>query len=316
MLWAPKLYVQGLRYPSGFDIGPATPKGYQLRVGMSYSLTDVLRSMRVGTVAETDCAVHTLQDKLDTALEGAAVRPENAASRAQADFLASHQAEVEQLVERARKRLGERVITLFELNHILSLAEQIERKAAQASGLASRREAATGADTAERDPGAMAGELAHVRESHEQSLSSLRAMDAWNLRLQGGVIPLADRSLDWFGWVELSYSLGGPFRSAAESSYRQARQLELQSDPHELPAKLERWQRQVDSQAEQAAVELRVVEKRLEYLRAAAADLHAAEPVSHEHDALEIEQLSAESERVFLETLIDSLAQERKHHSG
>lgn len=149
------------------------------------------------------------------------------------------------------------------------------------------------------------------RSVHEASLSTLRGLEAWNLRLQAGVIPLEGVKLDWFGWLELSYSLGGPFQSAAESRYREARQRELLSDARELPARLKRQSQELSAQTEQAAVELRVVEKRLAQLRETLADVDISDPSlsSHARDALSMAQLSADAERVFLQKLFDSLSQ-------
>jgi hypothetical protein len=81
---------------------------------------------------------------------------------------------------------------------------------------------------------------------------------------------------------------------------------------------LERLQTQLALDAEQAHNELRVLERRLGYLRSTAAELEGADAalVAHTRDALAIEALSAESERVYLQTLIESLASERSRQRG
>jgi hypothetical protein len=311
LLWAPRLFVQGLRYPSGFDIGPMTPNGYQLRVGASYSLLDPWKALQLGAAADAECAVYTVQHELEELLESSKSLPEERAYTAQAAFLTAQQTAVDAIVQRAQTRLKERTITLYELNHLLSLADHVERKTAQASGLAARRAAETSEPPSTRSAHALGGELARRRNTHEQKLSAARAYDAWALRVLGGVIPLEKEGADWFGWVELSYSLGGIARSGAETRYREARQAELESDPHELPAVHKRLQEQQAQQAEQAAIELRVIDKRLKYLTATVHELQAAgSPQTYELDAIAIERLSVEAERVYLTTLIDALKQE------
>jgi len=311
LLWAPRLFVQGLRYPSGFDIGPMTPNGYQLRVGASYSLLDPFKALQLGAAADADCAVYTVQSELEQVLEHSKSRPEERAYTAQAAFLTAHQSAVDTIVQRAQTRLKEHTITLYELNHLLSLADHIERKTAQASGLAARRAADAGEPQSTRSADALGSELVRLRNTHEQKLSAARAYDAWALRVLGGAIPLEKSGVDWFGWVELSYSLGGIARSGAEARYREARRAELESDPHELPALHKRMKEQRAQQVEQAAVELRVIDKRLKYLGATTHELQAAgSQQTYELDAIAIEQMSVEAERVYLTTLIDALEQE------
>jgi hypothetical protein len=311
LMWAPKLFVQGLRYPSGFDIGPATPNGYQVRAGLSYSLLDPFRALSLGAAADADCAAHDVQAELEQALVRTKSQPEQRAYHAQSAYLTAQQPTVDAIVQRAQTRLKEHTITLYELNHILSLADQVERKAAQASSLAAQRDAAVAEAEGARDAQALTSELGRLRQTHEDKLSTVRAWDAWSLRVLGGLIPLEQRDLDWFGWVELSYSLGGPSRSAAEASFREARQAELETDPHELPAAHKRLRTEHRQQAEQAAVELRVVDKRLGYLSDTTKQLQSADSAhTYELDALTIERLSMEAERVYLLALIDSIKQE------
>jgi hypothetical protein len=306
--WAPKLSVQGLRYPSGFDNGPTTTQGYQLRVGLGYSLVDVFRTIRASDVSAADCAAHELERELATAADAMSEVPLRDAYRAQAQFLSGHHGDVDAIVERARARLNEHVITLSEFNGVLDAVDQLERKAIQAEGNAARIDAKGHPTLPVRSLVAMTSDLLRLRAEHEQRLSSLRALDAWTLSLHGGVIPVAERGVEWYGWVELSYSLGGFFRGGAEQRYRQARREELRDDSDQVPAKLQRARAALAAQAVQAETELRVVKRRLGYLRVAQSELDTADAAvaAHLHDALALDELSADSERAFLETLIAS----------
>lgn len=321
-LW-PRLSLQGLRYPSGFDNGPMTNEGFQVRVGMSYSLLDAYRATRLTAASEVDCQAHAALEELQSAYEGSVDAPQRSAYQAQAQFLALQRAEVDAVIERARNRLSERIITIMEFNELLTLTDQLERKAVQAQGQVARldrgmRPSAPGPTPAARPALKVLRDVLRLENEHEAALSSLRMLDAWALRVNGGVIPLADRSVDWFGWVELNYSLGGLFRGSAERRYRQARRDELRTSTDGLPAKLEKQQTELTLQVEQARNELRVLDKRLGYLRSTAAELQGADAalVAHTRDALTLEVLSAESERVYLQTLIESLANQRSKQRG
>jgi hypothetical protein len=308
LLWAPRLSLQGLRYPSGFDNGPTTTEGYQFRVGLSYSLVDLYRAIRVREVNEADCAAHELQRELETAADTMADMPLRDAYRAQAQFLSGHRGEVEAIVERARSRLKEHVTTMTEFNALLNSADQLERKAVQAEGNADRIDAKRHAELPKLSTESMTEDLLRLRAEHEQSLSTLRSLDAWTLRLHGGVIPVAERGVEWFGWVELNYSLGELFRSGAERRFRQARREELRDDPNQISARLQRIRAELATQAEQAKTELRIVTRRLGYLRATQIELDTADVAvaAHLRDALALDELEAASERAFLETLIAS----------
>jgi hypothetical protein len=308
LLWAPKLSVQGLRYPSGFDNGPTTREGYQLRVGLSYSLIDVYRAIRMSAANESDCAAHVLEEELEATAETLTDAPLRDAYRAQAQFLSGHRGEVDAILERARARLKEHVITTSEFNELLDSADQLERKAVQAEGHADRIDAKRHAELPARSTESMTQDLLRLRAEHEQSLSTLRSLDAWTLRVHGGVIPVAERGVEWFGWVELSYSLGDLFRGGAERRFRQARREELRDDPNQIPSKLQRIRADLAAQAEQAETELRVVTRRLGYLRTTKSELDTADVAvaAHLRDALALDELSAGSERAFLETLIAS----------
>jgi hypothetical protein len=204
--------------------------------------------------------------------------------------------------------LNEHVITMNEFNGVLDAADQLERKAIQAEGNAARIDAKGQPALPARSTTAMTSDLLRLRAEHEQSLSALRALDAWTLSVHGGVIPVAERGVEWYGWVELSYSLGGIFRGGAEQRYRQARREELRDDADQVPAKLQRARAELAAQAAQAETELRVVTKRLGYLRVAQTELDTADAAvaAHLHDALALDELASASERAFLETLIAS----------
>src|SRR3990172_12757608 len=67
LMW-PRLLVEGHRFPASADtLGPTLGNGdFQVRVGVSFSPTDLVRGVRVGGAADADCdlqeAAQTLHD--------------------------------------------------------------------------------------------------------------------------------------------------------------------------------------------------------------------------------------------------------------
>src|SRR5687767_10863955 len=60
LLAMPRLTASALRFPSAeaVELGPTLGDGYQIRVGVSASLTDIARSAHVRRIAQADCEQH------------------------------------------------------------------------------------------------------------------------------------------------------------------------------------------------------------------------------------------------------------------
>lgn len=310
LLISPRLALQGMRYPSGFDFGPVSDHGYQMRIAVSFSATDAYRGLRLAAVSGSDCAAQRAFEQFRLTLDHVEVAPQRSAYHAQADFLESHRTEWQAVLERAGLRLKAQVITAIEFKDVVRQTNELERKTEQARGSAARLDASLKGVPA-RSPALLAHDFVQSAIAHERQLAGLRSIEAWRLTLNAGVMPFSDDSAgDWFGMVELSYSFGDLFRRGAESRYRHAREDELREASYEMPAQLERLRAQLAAQVAQADRELRVVDRQLAFLRNTRSALEAFDETAagHARDALTIEELAAESEQVFLRVLIESLS--------
>jgi hypothetical protein len=122
------------------------------------------------------------------------------------------------------------------------------------------------------------------------------------------LIPIAP--VDWYGIAEVSVNLGALFRSRQDERYVNARMHELETAPYEVEARVREFRDEMRAAVEQARRELGVVEHGIAILDSTRAVLEKSEAsdLAHARDALAVEQLAAESEAVFLRTLIEALS--------
>jgi hypothetical protein len=158
--------------------------------------------------------------------------------------------------------------------------------------------------------------LASARELERRD-SGQRSFDAWDLALHGGVIPTR-RDPEWFGWLQLSYSLGGLWSDREEGKYLTARSAELTRADYEVPGRMRELERTLRARRVQAERELELLDRQLAFLARTRATLDAAdaELSAHARDALVIEQIEAESERLYLHVLIQTLTSVRAGDHG
>jgi hypothetical protein len=141
----------------------------------------------------------------------------------------------------------------------------------------------------------------------ERESTSLRRLDEWRLSMTGGVIPQTPS--DWYGTVELSFSLGGLVRGAHEDNYLEARAETLARASDGVDTRLTQFRAEVAALLQQAERDLEVVEHSLDVLRTTRTALEGseAESVAQAREILTIEQLSVESDSVFLRALLRAL---------
>lgn len=319
ILEAPRVLVQGIRFPSSarVDLGPTVGDDLQARAGLTLSPVDMYRGVLVRRMADAECHEHeraaALEDVMSDATDGARLE----ALQAQLAYLDEQRGDWQALVDQAAERLQARAITVVEFRELQRLAQALELKRAQASGEIERLRA--------RGVAAAAGVAAATAESYasatveaERALVKIRATDAWTFRLTGGVIPLPGRPLDWFGLAELTYSLGGPWQSAALVSVAQAREAEVRRDRAELPARLERAQAEARAMARQAAAELRAIQADLASGRATEAALERSDApgAAQAQAALRFERIATEAQERYLRTLRDRLSAMGSDHGS
>lgn len=322
LLMMPRVVLQGIRFPRGaqqFDSGPTTDEGLQLRTGFSFSPIDFYKGKYTLQLGEAECERHEAELDLATVLERGTDDARLAALREQGLFLRAKQADWNALQARAAARFAKRIITVVEYTNVQGFVDKLERKLVQVEGDAHQLAARTQSSRAlsySTLPGvglptatlpALADRYTEAALQFERAASSLRLLDNWKLQMTGGVIPQTPS--DWYGTVELSFSLGGLVRGAHEDNYIEARAHALAQASDGVNARLDQFRAEVAALLERAQRDLDVVEHSLDVLRTTRAALESsdAENVAQAREILTIEQLSIESDSVFLRALVRAL---------
>jgi hypothetical protein len=317
LLMMPRVLAQGIRFPQGttqVDSGPTTANGYQLRTGLSFSVIDFYKGQAALRVGDAECERHEAQLDLDTVIERGADDARLSALREQGMFLRAKQTDWGALAARASARFSKRIITVVELSNVQHSVDGLERKLVQVEGDGQKLEAkvkarplpfatlpGTGLPSATLP--ALADRYTRAALDFEREASSMRLLDDWKLQMTGGVIPQAPS--DWYGTIELSFSLGGLVRGAHEDSYIEARAHALEQASDGVATRLVQFRAEVAALLEQTQRDLGVVERSLEVLRTTLRALATseAESVGQARELLTIEEMSVESDAVFLRAM-------------
>lgn len=311
LLMAPRLVLQELRFPRNnqIDLGATTGQGFQFRTGLSFSVVELFKGLATLDIGDAACREHEAKVALRDRIRHARDYARAVALQAQADYLNKHKGEWAELARKGAERMSRRLITLVDFTRLNKLIDGLDQKLADVEGRASALRAELPALSA------LSQTLSELTESYtkqsaryEHEVVSARALDAWQLRLAGGVI--AQAPIDWYGQAELSFNFGGLLRPKHEHRYERARAAELAWSPDELPTQVRELRARHKIAVEQAQRELTVAQRSLAMVMGASSVLEniEAENVQHARDALTVERYSAESEVVFLQKLIDALA--------
>ncbi len=316
-LMAPEVVAQGFRFPLA-TLDPAFVGGrgqYQLRVGLALSFSDIYKGARVLTAAESDCAQQRVKTEIDELLPQLRDLGKLPALRRQLAFLESRRARWQQLVRMGEERLAVRAITFLDFHELQKRATQMERKMAQVRGEAERIDARA----LHRPPTTLAvlsREYLARNLTFERDAAHVRALNAWQLRLSGGIVPfqLTDRGtvtwpglIDWFALIELRVSLGvfkGP------GGYLQARADEVKTSRYELLSRMDDFRREAIAALDQAKRELEAVELQASSTVRARelVERSAAPGLAHTMSLLSLDEILFESERIYLRALVDELS--------
>jgi hypothetical protein len=307
LMW-PRLILQGIRFPerTSLDVGPTVGSGLQLRAAVTFSPTDFYRGLRVQSIGDLVCEGHEKQVAVERVLANGAGAARLAGLRRQADFLESRRQGWRELAARAEERLSAQVVTVMEFDELRRHVDALELKLVKVQS--ERKQLETrGTDLPEEAPEALVREYEERTMEAERESSAVRSLDAWQFRVTGGVIP--QERPDWYGLAELSVSLGAPARNRHERRYLDARATELRDAPYELE---DQWRHLRDETAAvlaEARHELELVERQIAVIDTTrrALETSDAKSVAHARDTIAVEQMSVESDRVFLETQINAL---------
>jgi hypothetical protein len=327
LLMMPRVVVQGIRFPQGaqqFDSGATTSEGYQLRTGLQFSPIDFYKGKATLDVGAAECERHEAALDLEAVLERGTDDARHGALREQGLFLRAKSQEWRALQARAAARLTQRIITVVEFTNVQHFVDALERKLVQVEGDASLLDARALRQRAlpsASSPGhslhsasassaalpALATRYLDASLRFEREYSSLRRLDEWRVQMTSGVIPQTPS--DWYGTLELSFSLGALVRGAHEEQYIEARSETLKRASDGVNTRLDQFRAEVAALLGQTERDLEVVERSLQVLRSTRAALAAseAESVAQAREILTIEQLSVESDSVFLRALARAL---------
>jgi hypothetical protein len=306
---APKAVVQGIHFPGNgqLDVGGMAGEGYQLRAGLTFSPLDFYKGTRVKELGDASCAQQGASEGLQDTLSRAEVRARFAAAREQEKYLSSRQGEWLALLKTAKDRLESRVITLVQFEDLRGRADALERKLVVVQG-SSRELAEEGATP----PAGSLRELTHGYVASaawvERETSRIRSLDAWRFHMAGGVIPHAP--VDWYGLVELQFSFGAFELNRQNGLSVEARDAEVRRASYELPeharalvAKARSWKENAEREGEMLDSEIAFLTRTRHTL-----DASSAENVAHARDALAIEQIAIEADRMFLRVFASALS--------
>ncbi|MEO8177617.1 MAG: hypothetical protein ABI895_02185 [Deltaproteobacteria bacterium] len=324
-LMTPRVTIQGIHFASGADLaGPITGKGYQLRTGLSFSPVDFYKGRGVLRAGDADCKRHEASIVLDDVLVHATEVARLAALLEQGEFLRTRTEDWRGLAARAAARLSQRIITVVEFTSVQRSIDTLEHKLVQVEGDAEQLKArqlrvagmlptlgVLGSGQGGNEASAPVPDLAsaYFRESmrFEREVSHVRQLDDWKLQITGGVVP--QNPVDWYGTLELSFSLGALARGQHEQRYMEGRSEDLRYARDGVETRLAQFRAQTTATLEQARRDLGLVDHSLEVLRATrlALEQSEAESAAQARDLIAIEQVSVESDWVFLRRFVGAL---------
>jgi len=310
LLW-PRVVLEGLRFPltDGVVTGPTLGNGFQARAGLSWSPTDLYRGIVLSRAARADCELHEVLEPLRAQVEQGGNPATLRALRAQRVYLESHRSEWQQILARSRDRLAAGLITVLDVEELRRLVGTLERKLEAVRG----DEAALGA-TLYAEPSRSTSTLADAFVDRavqlERESSHLAGVDAFRIGLTAGVIPAPNKPIAWFGVVEVSFSLGAVGKGSRADETAEAREWEVRTAKYELPARAARSRALMRAQAAKARSELQVIDGERSSIASTlrALDGSNAPDAERARAYLETEQISLESDRVFLTTLVGSMS--------
>ena len=310
LLLSPRLSVQGLHVPNvGGTSGMGIVQGqeWQVRGGLSLSVIDMVRGAYVLDAARSECARHEARDGLQRTLSLGDDFGKLAALRAQLDYLEAQGPALDALLEEAQRSRDEQLLTMAQLHALRLRAAAIQRRSLEARAQINRLQgdAEDRQDTGRPIEAQLAAYEATSTSLAEQR-SDIRRLNAWQLNVRGGVVPLDP--FDWFGAVELSYNLGGIAQTFAEDAAVDARRDEIREADHEMRRQVERFER-IMSQSAQALTDalslldaqMELVDQQIELLERLAGETVEARQSLR---LARMNRIDLEAERVFRRRLL------------
>jgi hypothetical protein len=314
LLFSPSIQAQGIRFPRNgtTDSGITTGAGYQFRAGATFSPLDFYKGIRVKGVGEADCAAHEQAVTIREILLAGADYGRLPALEKKIAFIDEHRSELDAATQKTDERIGAHVASIRDAAEVRLRVSAIRRAREQAQGDVDRLRA--------RGIGEFRGSLSALVVTAEQQamkfereVSHVRTLDAWDVRVSGGVIP-QDTPMDYFGMVQVGFNFGAFSRNAQENRYLEARSDELKRERYELREAVASFESEVASAAAQAKRELAIVEAQALSIAKDKSVVAGADGGAQALTLLTLDGILVESERVQLEALVFELARLETDH--
>ena len=307
LIW-PRILAEGVRFPStSTTLGPTIGgTGLQPRVGLTFSPTDLYQGVRTERAAKADCELHEVSTVLQEWVANAAASATMPALEAQIRHLDAHREEWQAILTHAQERLEAGHLTVIDLDSLRRMVNLLERKLETQRGERDRLRPLVG------NPPASMNELVEKVASRSlaaEEETTLVGLSALQIRLTGGVIPTSGQPPEWFGSLEVTYSLGGLRLSREAGRYLDAREDEVKNARYELPSRAAAMEDSLRAQRASAARELLTIERELseiDAMRRTLEESHASAAL-YALASLAVERMLLESDRAFLRALIEAL---------
>ncbi|MES1209840.1 MAG: hypothetical protein ABUS79_28220, partial [Pseudomonadota bacterium] len=310
LLVAPRLMAQGLRFPNNGTLegGVVTTNGFQLRLGVAFSATDLYKGLGLRQIADADCRAHDARATLESVLTDGDAAARQAGLEAQVAFLDAHAAEARQTVERAVARFAAHAITVVELEDMRGRAATLERMAIQARGQAAQL-AQHAPAVARRTAEQLARNYADASGDFDRAVTHVRRADPFQLDVTAGVIPSS--RFDWYGILQLGFNLGGLFQTSHNAAYARAHEQEVAGASYEPASRLAQQRQRLAAVRDQARSELALVERELEVVESTARALDGTDAATavHQRDRLMLDQLGLGAQRALHGAYLAALQQ-------
>lgn len=311
LLFAPQLQLQGVRFPQNgtIDTGVTTGKDYQFRAGISLSPIDIWKGFKVQDVAKADCNAHESTASAAQVLAQGADYGRLPALKKQAAQLETMRTQWEAIVKQADDRFEAHITSLLEVNEVRTRGAELAKKLEQVKGEVQSLEA-KGYDTKSAPKlAAMMDEVEKHSMDFEEKAVSVRSLDAWDVKLTGGIIP-QQQPVDWYGVVSISFNFGTFSHNSHDANYLEARREELKTAKYELRDQVKRFGEQLKANRTSTQKQLDIATKQASTLEAAKSALGKsdAQNAPHALAVVELELMFIETDKVFLEALGTELA--------
>lgn len=310
LLFSPTVQAQGIKFPNNgtTDSGVTTGAGYQFRAAVTFSPLDFYKGFRVQSLSEADCEQHEQIVSAREILMQGADYGRLPALQKKVSFLDEKRSDIDATLAKVDERVGAHVASLRDAAEVRARVAVLLRSREQGQGDADRLRA-RGADTFRAPLVTLVAAAEQSAMKFEERASHLRTLDAWDVRVTGGVIP-QDRPVDFFGVVQVGFNFGAFSRNAQETKYLAARSDELKKARYELREEVSKFKADLKSAAAQAKRELAIVDDQARLLAKDKATLEGTDSANTAQALalLSLDSILVESERVYLSTLINELA--------